>query len=222
MSNSSAAARSDDGPRIGRPPGADADRTRTAILDAALAAFAERGFDGASIREITGSIGVGHNLVRHYFGSKDDLFHAAVRHGLRPITERIVAMLEQRDGQPMRLTLRVALEAIMVEAGANPDAFRLFLAEALRGGERFDRIYDEVLAPIARALFGYAASTPELSPDLDLRVAGVYVFGAVFSPFTFEGFASRVGIEPPVPGDALSQSMDQLIEMIVAGLSIGN
>lgn len=206
-------------PRIGRPPGADADKTRAAILDAALHAFAERGFEGASIRAITGSIGVGHNLVRHYFGSKDDLWRAAVWHGLGPVATRITEMFDVRAARPLRPTLRAGLELLMVEAAANPDAFRLFLAEALRGGPRFDQIYDDVLEPISQALLAYARGTDEIPSTVDLPVLGVFVFGAVFSPFTFEGFASRVGFSPPRGDEPLDDQIEQLIDMIVAGMT---
>jgi TetR/AcrR family transcriptional regulator len=205
--------------RIGRPPGADADKTKAAILDAALRAFAERGFEGASIREITGSVGVGHNLVRHYFGSKDDLWRAAVWHGLGPVASRITEMFDVRAARPLRPTLRAGLELLVVEAAANPDAFKLLLAEALRGGPRFDQLYDDVLEPVAQALFAYANGTDEIPSTVDLRVLGVFVFGAVFSPFTFEGFAARVGFAQPRRGEALDRQVDQLIDMIVAGMT---
>jgi AcrR family transcriptional regulator len=48
------------------------------VLGAARAAFAERGFDGATIRGIATAAGVDPALVHHYFGSKDQLFLAAV------------------------------------------------------------------------------------------------------------------------------------------------
>jgi AcrR family transcriptional regulator len=205
--------------RMGRPPGADADRTRAAILDAAVRAFATRGFEGASIREITGSIDVGHNLVRHYFGSKDDLWRAAVWHGLGPVVTRITEMLDVPAAQPLRPTLRAGLELLVVEAAANPDAFRLLLTEALRGGPRFDRLYDDVLEPVAAALVAYAHGTDEIPPTVDLRVLGVFVFGSVFSPFTFEGFAARVGFAQPRHGEPLDRQVEQLIDMIVAGIT---
>ncbi|HEU5084926.1 MAG TPA: TetR/AcrR family transcriptional regulator [Acidimicrobiales bacterium] len=207
------------GKRIGRPPGADADKTKAALLDAALRAFAERGFEGASIREITGSVGVGHNLVRHYFGSKDDLWRAAVWHGLGPVATRITEMFDVQAARPLRPTLRAGLELLVVEAAANPDAFRLLLAEALRGGPRFEQIYDDVLEPVAQALLAYAAGTDELPSTVDLRVLGVFVFGAVFSPFTFEGFAARVGFAQPRRGEPLDAQVEQLIDMIVAGMT---
>src|SRR4051812_44844115 len=63
--------------RTGRRPGNQ--DTREAILEAARKAFAERGFDGASIRGIAGSAGVDPALVHHYFGTKDQLFLATIQ-----------------------------------------------------------------------------------------------------------------------------------------------
>jgi AcrR family transcriptional regulator len=48
------------------------------VLAAAREVFAERGFDGATIRGIAATAGVDPALVHHYFGNKDKLFLAAV------------------------------------------------------------------------------------------------------------------------------------------------
>ncbi|WP_410876582.1 TetR family transcriptional regulator [Nocardia sp. A7] len=62
--------------RTGRRPG-NTD-TRTAILDAARTRFADTGFDKTSIRAIAGDADVDPALVHHYFGTKQQLFAAAV------------------------------------------------------------------------------------------------------------------------------------------------
>jgi AcrR family transcriptional regulator len=49
------------------------------VLAAAREAFADRGFDGATIRGIATAAGVDPALVHHYFGTKDQLFLAAVQ-----------------------------------------------------------------------------------------------------------------------------------------------
>jgi AcrR family transcriptional regulator len=69
-------------PRTGRRPG-NSD-TREAILAAARQAFAERGYDKASIRQIATSAGVDPALVHHYFGAKDQLFLAAMEAPIDP------------------------------------------------------------------------------------------------------------------------------------------
>lgn len=63
-------------PPLPRPRCATA--TREAILDAALRRFAEEGYEDATLREIAADAGVDPALVVRYFGSKDDLFAAAL------------------------------------------------------------------------------------------------------------------------------------------------
>jgi AcrR family transcriptional regulator len=62
--------------RRGRRPGRP--DTRAAILDAARERFAAAGFGGTTIRAIATAAGVDAALVHHYFGSKEDLFVAAL------------------------------------------------------------------------------------------------------------------------------------------------
>jgi AcrR family transcriptional regulator len=68
--------------RTGRRPGNQ--DTREAILSAARDAFAERGFDAASIRTIAAAAEVDPALVHHYFGTKDQLFLAAMQVPIDP------------------------------------------------------------------------------------------------------------------------------------------
>jgi AcrR family transcriptional regulator len=62
--------------RRGRRPGAP--DTRAAILSAARSRFAEHGYAGTTIRAVATDAGVDAALVHHYFGTKDELFLAAI------------------------------------------------------------------------------------------------------------------------------------------------
>ncbi|MBH1934992.1 TetR/AcrR family transcriptional regulator [Streptomyces sp. AV19] len=73
--------------RRGRPPRAEAGDgpgARERIVAAARAEFAERGYDGASIRAIAKGAGVDPALVHHYFGPKERVFAASVELGFAP------------------------------------------------------------------------------------------------------------------------------------------
>jgi AcrR family transcriptional regulator len=63
-------------PPKGRRPGTST--TRQAILDAARARFAQDGYASATIRKIAADAGVDASLVIQFFGTKDDLFAAAM------------------------------------------------------------------------------------------------------------------------------------------------
>ncbi|MEV7441151.1 TetR family transcriptional regulator [Streptomyces sp. NPDC091204] len=71
----------------GRPRQDEADEgpgTQERIRLAAREVFAERGYDKTSVRGIAKVAGVDPALVHHYFGSKDDLFAAAIEMSLEP------------------------------------------------------------------------------------------------------------------------------------------
>lgn len=69
--------------------------TRAEILAAARRLFAEEGFESVSMRRIASEAGVDPSLIHHYFGSKDDLFLAAIELPLDPAPE-VAAVL--KDG----------------------------------------------------------------------------------------------------------------------------
>jgi AcrR family transcriptional regulator len=69
--------------RPGRPPGTS--DTRDRILASARELFARNGIDKTSIRAIASAAGVDAALVHHYFGTKQQLFVAAVRIPIDPM-----------------------------------------------------------------------------------------------------------------------------------------
>ena len=82
--------------RTGRRPGASG--TREAILDAARRAFAEHGYQRATIRGVADLAGVDPALVHHYFGTKQELFVAAVQLPVNPV-EQLTAVLADSPDQ---------------------------------------------------------------------------------------------------------------------------
>ncbi|MFC7308274.1 TetR family transcriptional regulator [Streptomyces monticola] len=73
--------------RRGRPSRTEAEQgpaARDRILAAARAEFSERGYDKTSVRGIAKAAGVDPALVHHYFGSKDEVFAAAIEISFEP------------------------------------------------------------------------------------------------------------------------------------------
>ncbi|MFD5102538.1 TetR/AcrR family transcriptional regulator [Streptomyces albidochromogenes] len=73
--------------RRGRPRRSPEDAgpgARERILQAARDEFAERGYDKTSMRGIAKAAGVDAALVHHYFGTKDDVFAAAIEISFEP------------------------------------------------------------------------------------------------------------------------------------------
>ena len=85
----------------GRRPGAP--DTRAEVLAAARASFAERGFRATTIRAVAASAGVDPALVHHYFGTKDDLFVAALEIPVDPREALAPVVAAGPDGAGERL-----------------------------------------------------------------------------------------------------------------------
>jgi AcrR family transcriptional regulator len=76
--------------RRGRPARTDTESgpgARQRILEAARTEFAERGYDKTTVRGIAKAAGVDPALVHHYFGTKDEVFAAAIEVTFEPAVD---------------------------------------------------------------------------------------------------------------------------------------
>ena len=81
---------------MGRPKNADGQRTRQAILDAALDLFADCGYFGTSLRDVATAVGVRESALYNYFRSKEALFDALLTAHQHGRLERLATLEEGR------------------------------------------------------------------------------------------------------------------------------
>ncbi len=136
--------------RRGRRPGAP--DTRTAILAAARELFASSGYGGTSIRAVGAAAGVDASLVHHYFGSKDDLFLAALQLPIDPRAALAPVLEGGTDGAGDRL-LRVFL-GVWDDEQNQQSLLALVRGLAEPSGQRLlrDGVLQMVLGPVGRGL----------------------------------------------------------------------
>ena len=86
------------------------------ILEAAEAAFAELGYEGASLRAIVARAKVNLPTVYYYFRSKEGLLEAVFRRRFGPLREEHFALLKEKDAQAKGrpLTVEEVLEAMLL------------------------------------------------------------------------------------------------------------
>jgi len=154
------------GRAAGRRAGASG--TRETILAAARRRFGDHGYNGATIRSIAADAGVDPALVHHFFGSKEQLFVAAMRLPVAP--GEILAALEagSRDASVStgEQLIRTALTAW--EDPAVRTTFLGLLRSALTSEQAArmlrEFISEAILGPVARAVSaGEAGGTPGLA-----------------------------------------------------------
>ena len=143
----------------GRRPGESG--TRDAILAAARAAFAERGFDRATIRGIAAEAGVDPALVLHYFAAKDKLFAAALDIPVAPAD----VLRQAAASDPARIG-EVVVRAFL---GAwEPPEDRQRLVAMVRSAMTNEIAMTMVREYLERRIFGPIVGTMQV-PDAQLR-----------------------------------------------------
>jgi len=106
------------GRRRGRPPKSDASDTKELLLQAALALFAEKGFEGTSVRDIARSVGLSESVLYAHFNSKRAIFEAVfARLGPLSATNALLDLMADADADPPGF-LRSLVARIMTEWSA--------------------------------------------------------------------------------------------------------
>jgi AcrR family transcriptional regulator len=100
--------------RAGRRPGPTT--TDAAILSAARALFGRLGYRATTIRGVAEAAGVNQALVRHFFGSKQQLFVAALQFPAEPLAQIMASLAESPREQ-----LGERLVTVFVRAWRDPD-----------------------------------------------------------------------------------------------------
>jgi len=102
---------------VARPKNADGQRTRQAILDAALDLFSEKGYFGTSLRDVATAVGVRESALYNYFPGKDALFEALLTAHQAGQLERLAPIADGpiADGRALLEQLAVSSLAAFVE-----------------------------------------------------------------------------------------------------------
>ena len=125
--------------------------TREAILNAAIAEFADKGFDGASIRAIADRLGLQHPLITYHYRTKDILWRAAAEHAFAQIRDEWDASAQGSDVSPLA-RLRREYTTLFRYTVAFPEFHRFMRQETLTNNPRLKWVAETVLAPLLARL----------------------------------------------------------------------
>lgn len=169
------------GTRGRRPGGPD---TRGEILDAARGLFADSGYRATTIRAVAARAGVDPALVHHYFGSKDDLFLAALSMPVDPRSKVAHVFVGGTEGAAERL-----LETVL--GVWDSDETRRPLVALVRSSlsERGHTLLREgFLRLVHRSVRDGLTTSQGPHPDVDLRAQLVVaqVMGVIVSRYVLE------------------------------------
>ncbi|MCU1585759.1 MAG: putative transcriptional regulator, TetR family [Microbacteriaceae bacterium] len=200
--------------RAGRPGADTADLpTDEEIIRRGLSSFAELGYEGTSVRELSRRLGVSHNFVNDRYGSKEKFWKMLIDTVGWTVVEPLRDVLSvPYDDELERFTdgVRIFLRA----ASANADLTRIITEESGSGGPRLEYVYERHVEPIVQMI----------KPAYDRLVAEGRVrdvpFGVMmFAVLAMTGVSSRQGLLALLGADADADSLgDSLSQIVLEGL----
>lgn len=203
-------------PRVDR-----AQQTRQHIFDAALDRFAEQGPHGASLRDISNLSEVPLSSLHYHFGSKEQLFSAAVEHVFNELSkvrlERLRALGAPKGGPALEDVLRAFIEPTL-DLACSPSGLTYLRLQARAytdmPSEHLTTLILEATAPFRDAL---RRALPELSHHELMR--GYRILVRDISSAAIDPFFEVLTGSPAIPhASAVKDFTDTLVRYHAAGM----
>lgn len=122
--------------------------TRGRIVLAALQAFADHGFDGATTREIAAAAGVPQGLIAYHFTGKEALWRAAMDHIFGLLRGSLEALATEIASADVPTRLRLLVRHFVRFAAAHPELHRLMIQEGKRDAARTRWLVETHVRPL--------------------------------------------------------------------------
>lgn len=180
-----------------------AQRRREQLVDAALAVFAAKGVDGASIKDIAAAAAATPGLLYHYFSSKEALVVAVLEE--RGFVPQLREFLSERADEPASVVLPELMKAFDEMLAANADLVALFFSVSRANAAAEQALQDFVVTgqSLLESYLQSRAAAGELDPDL-VTVAARTLFAAV-------AIGHKTGRRVDI---------DDLVQLILSGLAL--
>ena len=107
-----------------------AEERRSAILDAALTAFSQKGYHATSLDDIAREAGVSKALIYEHFASKQELHADLIARNARELTQRVAGALSGVEIESTVERLTAGLEAFFAFVEERRDAWRMLFRDA--------------------------------------------------------------------------------------------
>jgi TetR/AcrR family transcriptional regulator len=132
--------------------------TRERIVEAAIGAFAEFGFQGASTRKIASRANANQGLITYHFRTKDELWRAAADRVFGMLRTTLAERLAQFDSDDPRAFAREAIREYVRFSAAHPELFRLMVDEGKSSEGRMQWLVDTHLKPLYEGFLRFGES----------------------------------------------------------------
>jgi TetR/AcrR family transcriptional regulator, fatty acid metabolism regulator protein len=186
---------------------------RRLILDAAVHAFARKGYHACRVGEIAEEAGVAYGLVYHYFSSKEEILETIFR---ETWSELLAAMrVVQESGEPASEQLRQVAAILLRAWRREPDLVRVLVREVARSPELQRRVDEIGQAFVAiERIVANGQAEGEFRADLDPQLASWIFYGALEEILT-----GWVLGQLPDGDEEVARAERTVVELVAGGLA---
>ena len=208
-------------PSVAPPGGRRRGEGKERILVAALDLFANQGFDAVSTADIARQAGSSQSVVLYHYGTKDELWRAAMRHlfetvGVSPRFDQAM----YKDLDPMA-RLRVLLRGFVLTSARHPELGRVINREGSSGGERLVWLIEELARPSYAAfdaLFKDGAGQGLLKA-YPPQMLTLMAHGAAATLFNLAPIAKILMDIDPFAQDVIEMQADMVVDIVLGGMA---
>ncbi len=198
----------------------DEKETRQRILDTAARLFGERGKAAVSTAEIAREAGINKAMIFYYFGSKDELYGAALRKWFIELGENLQTSLT--GVEPGLSTIEAFVRAHIAHLKAHPELVRLVIRELIASDFNSPEIYRDALKPfqvIRDCLLHSLEIARERGEIRDVDPLHTAVNIISMDVFVFLGKPIVQGINPGIDIDKFVEDRVQnILDLLMNGL----
>jgi TetR/AcrR family transcriptional regulator len=133
--------------RTRKAPDSRGEATRERIVSAAVAAFAEKGFEAASTRDIAERASTDQGLLTYHFPSKDKLWRAAADRIFGDLAKQFEPIITSLEFSDPRDRARAAIREYVRYVAKRPELFRFMVDEGNQSNARMRWLVDTHLKP---------------------------------------------------------------------------
>lgn len=187
--------------------------TRDRIIKAALAAFSEHGFDGASTRDIASRAEANQGMIRHYFGGKEELWKTSVQKLLDDLDQKIAGMMEVLSPLDEKTRSTLLIRQFVLYSGRNPELHRIIMHESASDNPRSQWLMNEGIGPRMQGLVGMIHQ--KSGKPIEGIVHHVFAFvGAATHLFSVAPTIQRLFGFDPLSEEAIERHADILADIL--------
>lgn len=174
---------------------APSEKTKDLILEEAKKHFAEKGYEGASVRHICDAAGANVSAIKYHFGGKEGLYRECFLHfGEERLTQAQKLLTKSESVEELQLRIKLFAENFISDALANYHATKMICREIETENPLIQDIFESTFLKVYTTLVDFitdAQSKKLINPDADPVTTSSLIFNTMTTALRSDHVAEK-------------------------------